>query len=144
MFHKVKSVAPLPEYRLLVHFTDGTAKEYDLTPLFEEYPIFRDLQTTPELFQQVCVDAGGYGISWNDDIDLACDELWANGTPVETRFTGLLSFADATSLWGLNESTLRKAITYHHLTEGIDVQKFGKQWVITRSAMEREYGTPAL
>ncbi len=21
----------------------------------------------------------GYGISWNDEIDLSCDELWENG-----------------------------------------------------------------
>ena len=26
------------------------------------------------------------------------------------------------------------------LAEGLDAQKFGKQWVVTRAAMEREYG----
>ena len=31
-------------------------------------------------------------------------------------------------------------MSYHKLVEGLDVQKFGKQWVVTRSAMEREYG----
>ena len=31
------------------------------------------------LFEQVKVDAGGYGISWNDEIDLSCDELYHNG-----------------------------------------------------------------
>ena len=52
----------------------------------------------------------------------------------------MLSFGDATALWGLNESTLRKAVSYRKLADGIDVKKFGKQWVVTRSAMEREYG----
>jgi len=36
-----------------------------------------------QLFRLVKVDAGGYGISWNDDIDLACNELWENGVPVD-------------------------------------------------------------
>lgn len=94
------------------------------------------------MFEQVSVDAGGYGISWNDDIDLDCEELWANGHEVKTPFDGLLSFADATAIWQLSESTLRKAISYGKLRDGIDVLKFGKQWVVTRTAMLREYGQP--
>ena len=35
------------------------------------------------LFDRVRVDTGGYGISWNDDIDLSCDELYWNGRPVQ-------------------------------------------------------------
>lgn len=142
MFHKIKSVTPQPGYRLLVHFTEGQAKTYDLTPLFAQHPVFMDLQTDPGLFEQVKTDPGGYGISWNDDLDLSCDELWENGKPVSTPFDRLLSLSDATDLWGLNESTLRKAISYRKLVEGVDVQKFGKQWVVTRDAMEREYGAP--
>ena len=46
----------------------------------------------------------------------------------------------ATELWGLNESTLRKAIVYGKLVNGVDVCKFGKQWVVSVDAMEREYG----
>lgn len=55
-------------------------------------------------------------------------------------FKGLMSFKEATDLWGLNESTLRKAVSYGKLIEDVDVKKFGKQWVITIGAMEREYG----
>lgn len=36
-------------------------------------------QTINGLFQQVKVDAGGFGISWNDEIDLASEELRING-----------------------------------------------------------------
>ena len=46
-------------------------------------------------------------------------------------------------LWGLNESTLRKAIAYGKLVNGVDVCKFGKQWVVSMDAMKREYGDPA-
>ena len=88
----------------------------------------------------VLVDVGGYGIIWNDELDLSCDELWDNGTTVETPFDGLIAFSDATELWGLNESTLRKAISYGKLVNGVDVCKFGKQWVVSIDAMKREYG----
>ena len=33
MFHKIKSVTPLENYRLLVHFTEGCCREYDMAPL---------------------------------------------------------------------------------------------------------------
>ncbi len=140
MFHKIKSVAPLPDYKLSVQFSEGTTKIYDVKPLFEKIPVFKSLFENAEAFTGVAVDAGGYGIIWNDDLDLSCDELWENGVVVETPFDGLMSFGDATELWGLNDSTLRKAIIYGKLVNGVDVCKFGKQWVISAEAMKREYG----
>lgn len=142
MFHKIKSVTPEKNYRLLVQFSEGTTKQYDVLHLFGKWPAFQELKDTPGLFRCVHVDTGGYGISWNDEIDLECEELWNNGKTIATPFDDLLSFGDATFLWGLNESTLRKAIQYGKLVNGIDVQKFGKQWIITKSAMRREYGEP--
>ena len=61
---------------------------------------------------------------------------------MKNPFEGLLSFKEATDLWGLNESTLRKAVSQGKLKENIDVKKFGKQWIVTQEAMEREYGQP--
>lgn len=55
-------------------------------------------------------------------------------------FDGLMALSDATELWGLNESTLRKAISYGKLVNGVDVCKFGKQWVVSAEALNREYG----
>ena len=103
---------------------------------------FLPLKASPELFGSVIVDQGGYGIIWNDDIDISCDELWANGEEIDTPFDGLMAFSDATFLWNLNESTLRKAIAYGKLVNGVDVCKFGKQWVVSTEAMKREYGDP--
>lgn len=143
MFHKLVSIAPLDGFKLLAHFSDGSAKEYDMAPLIRSMDVFEPLETMPGLFQQVAVDVGGYGVSWNDDIDLDGSEIWENGVDARTPFDGLLSFADATGLWGLNESTLRKAVGYGRLKNGLDVMKFGKQWVVTKDAMLREYGTPA-
>ena len=140
MFHKIKNVFALPEYKLSVQFSEGVTKIYDVKPLFEKIPSFAFLKDNVSEFACVTVDVGGYGIVWNDNLDLSCDELWENGVKVDTPFDGLMAFSDATELWGLNESTLRKAITYGKLVNGVDVCKFGKQWVVSVDAMKREYG----
>ena len=142
MFHKIKAVNALPDYRLSVQFAEGVTKIYDVKPLFAKWVPFKTLENSPELFSGVEVDMGGYGIIWNDDLDLSCDELFENGEAVKTPFDGLMAFTDATQLWGLNESTLRKAIAYGKLVNGVDACKYGKQWVISMEAMKREYGQP--
>ncbi len=142
MFHKVKAVNPMPDLRLCVQFAEGITKIYDIKPLLSKWTVFQALEDQPELFSSVEVDVGGYGIIWNDELDLSCNELFENGKTIETPFDGLIAFSDATLLWGLNESTLRKAIQYGKLVNGIDVCKFGKQWVISEKAMLREYGDP--
>ena len=141
MFHKIKNVAALPDDRLSVQFSEGVTKIYDVKPLFDRMPVFAVLKDDAQTFYSVSVDVGGYGIVWNDELDLSCDELWEHGTQVHTPFDGLIAFSDATELWGLNESTLRKAISYGKLINGVDVCKFGKQWVVSMDAMQREYGT---
>ena len=142
MFHKVKCVNVLSEYKLSVQFCEGVTKIYDVSRLFDKYKAFLLLKDNLSLFGEVIVDQGGHGIVWNDDIDLSCDELWESGEEVKTPFDGLMAFSDATFLWNLNESTLRKAITYGKLINGVDVCKFGKQWVVSAEAMRREYGEP--
>ena len=104
-------------------------------------PVFAELKDQL-LFSEVTVDVGGHGIVWNDELYLSCDELWVNGIELDTPFGGLMAFSDAIELWGLNESTLRKAITYGMLANGVDVCKFGKQWIVSMDAMRREYGEP--
>lgn len=61
---------------------------------------------------------------------------------MENIFNLLLSLSDAAKQWNLDDSTLRKAIASGKLKEGVDVQKYGKQWVITKAAMIRYYGEP--
>ena len=80
MFHKVRSVTPLPNYCLSVSFENGEIKQYDVSPLFEKWEVFQTLKEVDGLFEQVKVDTGGYGVSWNAEIDLACDELYYNGS----------------------------------------------------------------
>lgn len=82
MFHKVKSVVPLDNFLLLVKFENGKKKTYDVKPLMNKWSVFRDLNNDT-LFNLVKVDTGGYGVVWNEYIDLACNELWENGISVE-------------------------------------------------------------
>ena len=101
MFHKIKAVTPLPNYRLSVQFVEGVTKIYDVKSLFNKWSLFKSL--TPELFYNVEVDKGG-GFVWNDSLDFACNELFENGRTVKTPFDGLMAFTDATQLWGLHPS----------------------------------------
>ncbi len=46
------------------------------------HEVFRPLEDDV-LFKNVKVDPGGYGISWNEELDLSEAELWINGMLVE-------------------------------------------------------------
>jgi len=74
---KIKAVKPLGDKQLLVIFEGDTQKTYDCKPLLKLVP-FRPLDDDL-FFKLVHVNAGGYGISWNDEIDLSESELWLNG-----------------------------------------------------------------
>lgn len=144
VFHKVKSVGTVNSHTLIAQFEDGICKTYDMNQLLEKFPSFRDLLVDKSLFEKVHVEGSGFGIVWNDYFDLSCNELWENGEITPTPFDGLLAMSDATELWGLNESTLRKAISYGKLKIGYDVCNYGKQWIVTVKAMIREYGPARL
>ncbi len=79
MFHRIKEVVPLRDYQLVIVFESGEKKIYNVHPLFNKWDAFQPLATVKGLFDQVKVDTGGYGISWNDEIDLSCNELYHNG-----------------------------------------------------------------
>lgn len=79
MFYKVREIKTLDNYVLLVTFENGITKKYDIKPLVNKWKAFEKLINTSGLFESVKVDRGGYGISWNEDIDLSCNELWNNG-----------------------------------------------------------------
>ncbi len=77
---KIKSVRALKNKKLLVKFENGIEKIYDCAQLFgiERFQMLK----TDAFFKSVKVDAGGFGVSWNDDVDLSEYELWTNGVEV--------------------------------------------------------------
>ena len=84
----------LPDYCLFVQFSEGASKKYDVKTLFEYWEPFKEFQRNPELFSKARVDVGGYGVVWNDDLDLSCDELFENGETVDTPFDNLIALSD--------------------------------------------------
>lgn len=83
MFVKITSVATLPDFILLVGFSTDEYKKFDIKPLIAKYPPFKALKETEGLYQQAKIDVGGYGIVWNDYLDLSADGLYEQGIPCE-------------------------------------------------------------
>ena len=138
-FHAVKYVKPLEGYKLKVLFCNGTEKLYDMLPLIKSDRHFKALKDT-ELFNMAHLSCDiDYGITWNKDIDISSEEIWDNGETTATAFSDLISMREATDLFGLNPSTIRKAIQCGRFAIGQDVFKFGKQWVLVKAAVDREY-----
>jgi len=80
---KVAAVKPLRDMRLLVRFDNDASRVFDVRTIISEYPAYAALEDEA-LFKSVRVEPGGYGISWNAELDASEGELWENGTPVET------------------------------------------------------------
>ena len=80
-YPKIRSVRPRSGKTLLVEFENGARKVYDCTPLLKS-EAFRPLQDEA-IFRCAHADSHGYGVIWNDDIDLAESEVWLNGRTVE-------------------------------------------------------------
>lgn len=78
MFHRLLSVEAGPSMTLVLTFQNGAVKKYDVAPLVDKWDSFKALQDSA-LFNVVRVDVGGYGVVWNDELDLSCEELWENG-----------------------------------------------------------------
>lgn len=92
VFHKIRTVSVIKPFLLYAVFTDGTEKVYDLRQ-WEHRPEFSLLFRHPAFVSAVRVEPGGYGISWNDDIDLGAEEIYENGVDVDgnsssTRMVG--------------------------------------------------------
>lgn len=138
-FHKVKTVTALSDMRLSVQFAHGVTKLYDVKAVEERLSVTGKPEN-PRVLEAVIVSRDGNAIAWSDDCRISGDVLWENGVEIKTPFDGLMSFADASELWGLSESTLRKAVSYGKIVAGVDARKYGKQWIVTYDAMVREYG----
>lgn len=80
---RITSVLAVGPTQLLIEFQDGTEKVYDCQPLLDR-PQFQLLRNVA-FFRAVRVDAGGFGVSWNDDLDLSEYELWTNGRPATNQ-----------------------------------------------------------
>ena len=74
MFHKLISIYPLSNFRLLGFFPGQEARLYDMGKLIEEHPAFAPLRND-DLFRDVRIDA--------DEIDLSSSEIYECGTALD-------------------------------------------------------------
>lgn len=85
MIHKIERVKALQDSILEVAFQEGKIKQYDVKGLFDIHPQFAVFKTDFMLFSKVKVDTGGYGVSWNDELDLDADTIWEDGILIEVE-----------------------------------------------------------
>ncbi len=91
MTHKIVSVKPMENFVLLVGFQNGIEKTYDMRTLYPVFPQFEVFENDVDLFNRVQVDMGGYGISWNDDLDLDANDIWEDGVEVGKKEMDIIS-----------------------------------------------------
>lgn len=111
MVHKIISVKTKDNLIVVATFFDGAVKEYDIKNLFGLYPQLKQLESDEKMFKAAQVDAGGYGISWNDDLDLDSDTIWEEGVEVGNEQTNPIlelaaKLAEARDKVGLTQKQL--------------------------------------
>ena len=135
MTHRIKKVIPLENFVVLAIFQDGVEKEYDMKQLFDTFPQFRAFECEEGLFEKVSVDAGGYGISWNDELDLDAETIWEDGVLIEKH----------------TETDVNHLLAYHLLLARRNAQMTQKElaertgiYQADISKIERAIGNPSL
>ena len=79
---KIEDVLPLGNYCLLVFFGDGTIKKCDMKKYFEKTQAFHILLKKPEYFEQVQMQPGGYGVSWDVNMTVSDSTLYRTGKKI--------------------------------------------------------------
>lgn len=77
--HKIIiKIEPKDDLVIIATFADGEVVSFDVKTLFDKYPVFHQLENK-DLFKSVQIDGVGYGISWNDELDLSSDGIYSRG-----------------------------------------------------------------
>lgn len=77
---KVTDVVPIDNFNLKVFFSNGFSKVYDVKPLIGELPkIFSVFLEDKDYFNNVKPEEFGNAVVWDDERDIAAEELWYNG-----------------------------------------------------------------
>ena len=131
MFHKACKLAFGKGTVLRVTFQDGSVIEYDVSVLYAKYPQLSALNDR-KLFMSGKL-MGGYGIIWNDDLDLETETIYHEGVLVD-------KVSEATIVLGASvlSARARLGISQKQLSEmnGIDQSDISK--------IERGISNPSL
>ncbi len=83
--HRIEEVMAKDNFIIEAVFFGGEIVRYDVKQLFAIFPQFKIFENDQELFLKICVDAGGYGVSWNDNLDIDAETIWNEGILIETK-----------------------------------------------------------
>ena len=135
MVNKIMSVTPKNNCIIEAIFFNGEVRQYDVKQLVIRFPQFEELMQDSVLFDSVSVDIGGYGISWNEELDLDAETIWENGIPCEISKTKDLNHLLAYYILLTRE---KKHMTQKELAERTGIYQ------ADISKIERGIGNPSL
>ena len=78
---QVTRLTPQAHHRLLLEFSNGEVRLFDLTPWLDK-GVFRALRDSPEFAQAQVVDGS---VEWPGEIDLSFDTLYLRSVPVRLQ-----------------------------------------------------------
>ena len=144
---RVTDAIPLENLRVLVFFENSVIKVFDVKRLFVDYPEYRALEDS-DLFNNLKVENGGYGISWNSELDCSEGELWEDGEllsismvdVIEFLKKGLLNTKDVTDVLGCSRqyvSSMSKSGILHPVKASAKETLFLKSEVREKKLFKR-------
>ena len=77
----VLHVEPMPDYKLLINFADGSKRIFDCKPLLDR-KIFEQLKN-PSIFSKAKVECGT--VVWSDELDISPEYLYEKSEIVESE-----------------------------------------------------------
>lgn len=133
--HRIETIKTMPDYFVKVKFLGGVTKKYDIKQLFSRFPQFCRFEKEKGLFEEAKVDMGGYGIIWNDELDLDAEVIWEDGILIEME-----PETDANRLLAYQLLTAREKanMTQRQLAESTGIYQS------EISKVERGIGNPSL
>lgn len=140
---KVEDVLVLEDMCLLIFFRNGEIRKCGLKEYFEKHRMFRTLSMYPEYFDRVRVQAGGYGICWNEDMVISDEALYRMGVKIPLsvedfyRFVerNLVNSAEAANILGCSRQNIEKLIDGGKLHP---VKRLAKSTLLRRAEVEQQ------
>lgn len=119
MYNRLTSVSFNENLIIIAKFNDGKIVSYNVKQLYKRFPIFNELESNSLLFNNGKIAPGGCGVIFNDEIDIACEELYENGTLISQekvedlniKIGNLFSFERENK--GITQSELAKITNIH-------------------------------
>lgn len=144
---RVDDIFPLEDSKsLLVFFKDGKAKICKLKSVIGAMPALQNYLTQfPELINDVKIQAGGYGICWNDNMMISDSELYRCGQNIPLSKKDLMNFivtrvvnsAEAAQILNCSRQNIDDLVKRKKLTPIKETAK--DKWFLKSDVLKREW-----